>query len=119
MHLTPSQRVALIKEISQRLVAEEWPIVDVTLSQFGLPTADEWQSSKDAYVLEMIKQCFRPVIGQPRPSCWISFRVSPPGIDPPFWRKGMLRLFVSHLARHRAYTTELQEALLRLAFLPS
>jgi hypothetical protein len=88
MHLTPSQRVALIKEISQRLVAEEWPIVDVTLSQFGLPTADEWQSSKDAYVLEMIKQCFRPVIGQPRPSCWISFRVSSSWHRPAFLAKG-------------------------------
>jgi hypothetical protein len=35
-----------------------------------------------------------------------------PRLDPPFWRKGMLRLFVSHLAIHRAFAGELQEALL-------
>jgi len=34
------------------------------------------------------------------------------GVDPPFWRKGMFRLFVSHLAAHRAFAGELQEALL-------
>jgi nucleoside 2-deoxyribosyltransferase len=38
--------------------------------------------------------------------------VAAPRIDPPFWRKGMLRLFVSHLATHRAFAAELQTALL-------
>lgn len=40
--LTPSQRVTLLKEISARLSVEEWPLVDVTLTQFKLPTSDEW-----------------------------------------------------------------------------
>jgi nucleoside 2-deoxyribosyltransferase len=35
------------------------------------------------------------------------------GIDPPFWQNGMLRLFISHLAAHRAFAGELQAALLR------
>jgi nucleoside 2-deoxyribosyltransferase len=33
-------------------------------------------------------------------------------VDPPFWRKGMLRVFVSHLATYRAFAGELQESLL-------
>jgi hypothetical protein len=33
-------------------------------------------------------------------------------IEPAFWRKGMLRLFISHLATHKKWATELQEALL-------
>jgi nucleoside 2-deoxyribosyltransferase len=35
-----------------------------------------------------------------------------PRVEPPFWRKGMLRLFVSHLAAHRTVAAELQEILL-------
>jgi len=33
-------------------------------------------------------------------------------IEPAFWRKGMFRLFISHLAGHRKWAGELQEALL-------
>jgi hypothetical protein len=36
-----------------------------------------------------------------------------PGVAPPFWRKGMLRVFITHLAVHRAFAAGLQEELLR------
>jgi len=39
-------------------------------------------------------------------------RAAVPAIDPPFWQKGMFRLFVSHLAKYRAFAAELQTALL-------
>jgi hypothetical protein len=35
-----------------------------------------------------------------------------PGIDPPFWRKRMFRLFISHLSSEKHFAAELQEALL-------
>jgi hypothetical protein len=38
--------------------------------------------------------------------------VPKPGIDPPFWRKRMFRLFVSHLSTEKVFAAELQEALL-------
>ena len=33
-------------------------------------------------------------------------------IDPPFWRKDMLRLFISHLSAYKTFAGELQEGLL-------
>jgi uncharacterized repeat protein (TIGR03803 family) len=44
MALSASQRVSYLKEIGKRLGAEEWPLIDVTLSQFELPTNNEWGS---------------------------------------------------------------------------
>jgi nucleoside 2-deoxyribosyltransferase len=38
--------------------------------------------------------------------------VPAPRVDPPFWRKNMLKLFVTHLSAHRAYAAQLQEELL-------
>src|SRR5207253_879179 len=35
-----------------------------------------------------------------------------PGIEPSFWRPDMLRLFITHLASHRAFAGQLQELLL-------
>lgn len=56
MPLSASKRITLLKEISVRLQMEEWPLIDLTLSQFGIPTTDEWQGgSKNAYVIEMSK----------------------------------------------------------------
>ncbi|MDD5450923.1 MAG: hypothetical protein PHT49_03415 [Desulfovibrionales bacterium] len=55
MALTPSERIVLMKEISQRLAGEDWPLIDVTLKQFSLPWTNEWSGGKDAYVLQMIE----------------------------------------------------------------
>jgi len=35
----------------------------------------------------------------------------PTRIDPPFWSKGMLRLFITHLSSHREYAAELKNDL--------
>ena len=56
MPLSPSQRVALIKEIAGRLAMEDWPLIDVTLKQFSLQWSDDWPGSKDTYVLTMIEK---------------------------------------------------------------
>ncbi len=37
-----------------------------------------------------------------------------PRLEPLFWRKGMLRLFVTHLAAHRAFAADLQTELVQL-----
>src|SRR2546429_9463287 len=54
MPLTPSQRITLMKEISERLGAESWPLIDTTLKQFSLPSSDVWNGPADAYVLTML-----------------------------------------------------------------
>jgi hypothetical protein len=113
MPLTPSQRVTLIKEIATKLSFEDWPLIDVTLKQFGLPTMDQWSSSRDAYVIQMIGEAKDNVLIDLGQHVGFQFQEQKsPGIDPPFWRKGMFRVFLTHLAMKRKFAADLQEALL-------
>ncbi len=113
MSLTASQRVQLLKEIAARLDAEDWPLIDVTLSQFELPVSNSWEGTKQAYILQMCKPAPDEVLSELAQHVGFVIEAAPQreGIDPPFWRKRMLRLFVSHLASKRKYTAQLQEAL--------
>lgn len=114
MALSASQRIGLLKEISHRLQVEDWPLIDITLSQFGLPTREVWNGDKSTYVLEMAKGAQDPVLTELAQHVgFIVEEAAKPGIDPPFWRKRMFRLFVSHLAVERAFAAQLQEALLQ------
>jgi len=56
MPLSPSQRVVLIKEISDRLSTEDYSLIDVTFKQFSLPWSDQWQGDKNSYVLSMVAE---------------------------------------------------------------
>lgn len=102
-----------MREIASRLGAETWPLIDVTLKQFSLPWTDDWRGTSDAYVLAMIENAPDESLIDLAQHVGFQFeRVTSPRVEPPFWRKGMLRLFVSHLAIHKAFAGELQEALL-------
>ena len=113
MPLSASKRISLLKEISDRLQMEEWPLIDLTLSQFGLPTSNEWDNSKNAYVIHMSKEAQDSVLVELAQHVGFLIEEIPkPGIDPPFWRKRMFRLFVTHLATEKLLAAQLQEALL-------
>lgn len=113
MPLSASKRILLLKEISQRLRVEEWPLIDLTLSQFHLPTSDTWQGDKYAYVLEMSKLAPDDALVELAQHVgYIHEEVPKQGIDPPFWRKRMFRLFISHLSSEKVFAAQLQEALL-------
>jgi len=89
------------------------PLIDVTLKQFSLPWSDEWRGTKDAYVLRMVEDAPDQSLIDLAQHVGFPFEEkSSPRVEPPFWRKGMLRLFVSHLAAHREFAGELQQALL-------
>lgn len=113
MPLTASQRVSYLKEIGERLDAEDWPLIDVTLSQFELPTKEAWNGTKAAYAMEMAKNASDAVLTELAQHVGYIVEEAPkPGIDPPFWRPRMFRLFVSHLASERKLAGQFQEALL-------
>jgi len=102
-----------MKEIATRLSSEDWPFIDVTLKQFSLSLSDEWSGTKDAYILHMVEEAADQVLIDLAQHVGYQFEEVPaPRVDPPFWRKGMFRLFVSHLATKRAFAAELQETLL-------
>lgn len=111
MSLDPSDRIKIIAEASRRLAGEDWPLIDLTLSQFELPTTDTWSGEKDAYVIEMASKATDDVLIAL--AHHIGFEVSTPeaGIDPPFWKDTYVRVFLSHLSEHREFAAELQEAM--------
>ncbi len=113
MQLSPSQRILLMKEIAGRLATEEWPLIDVTLKQFSLPWSNEWQGTKEAYLLHMIDEAPDKSLIELAQHVGFHFnQPSAPRVEPPFWQKNVFRVFVGHLAVHRAFAGELQEALL-------
>ncbi|MGH9729302.1 MAG: toll/interleukin-1 receptor domain-containing protein [Candidatus Acidiferrales bacterium] len=82
------------------------------MKEFSLPSTNDWPGDKDAYVLSMVEDASDQVLIDLAQHVGFHFEETvTPRVDPPFWRKGMLRLFVTHLSEHRAFAAELQEAL--------
>jgi hypothetical protein len=95
MSLSPSQRIALIKVIAKRLGKESWSLIDVTLTQFGLPTVGTWSGTTEGYVLEHAQSAPDQSLIDLAQHVGYNFeQTAVPGVDPPFWRKDMLRLFL-------------------------
>lgn len=116
MALSKSQRIKLLVEIADRLSENDWAIIDLTLSQFDLPTQEVWNNTQKSYVLAMVKSADdESVIGLaqhleipledefPSPTS--------PDAHPSFWKPDSFRLFISHLATHRKFAAALQESL--------
>jgi nucleoside 2-deoxyribosyltransferase len=109
-----SERIILMKEIGQRLAPESWALIDLTLKQFDLPQVDSWSGSTQSYVLRMIENAPDETVIELAQHLGFDPGVSQEShIEPAFWRKGMFRLFISHLAIHRKWAADLQEALLQ------
>ncbi len=115
MSLSPSQRVSLIKVISERLGHETWSLIDVTLNQFGIDNPESWSGSSTAeYVSWQVRKAQDQTLIDLAQHVGHKFdQPASPGIDPPFWRTDMLRLFITHLATYRRFAGEVQEELLR------
>lgn len=112
MRVSPSQRLKMIKVIADRLSTEAWPLIDITLRQFSIPTNDNWHGDRHSYVLSMIAEVpDDPLIELARHVGYQFDEPVTPRLEPPFWQAGMFRLFVSHLAKYRKFAGELQEAL--------
>jgi hypothetical protein len=115
MPLTKSQRITLMKAISEKLGAEDWSVIDATLKQFELPWQQSWNGTSTAYVLEMIGHGSDEdliELGE-----HVGHKVSlqgsaPPVPDPSFWQPGMMRLFISHLSKCKVFAAQLQASLL-------
>jgi hypothetical protein len=111
MPLRPSERATLIKEIGKRLSAEEWPFIDATLQAFSLPTTDLWNGSSSAYVLQALSSAEETTLMELAEHVGFTFDAKPVRIDPPFWREGMFRLFVTHLSAYKQFAADLQNHL--------
>jgi len=109
MALSPSQRILLAKEISKRLENEEWPLLDLTLNQFDLPTPDEFSGTKLTYVLQNIRGASDDaLLDLAQHLGFILDSAKRTAIEPSFWEPGNFRLFLSHLATHRNSVGQIQ-----------
>jgi hypothetical protein len=114
MALTGSQRITLMKEISNRLSVEDYSLIDATLTQFDLPTTNEWNGTEHSYLLKMLENAPDQSLIDLGSHLGYHFEETTTSlIEPAFWQKGMLRVFLSHLALHKVSAAKLQEAFLR------
>jgi TIR domain len=114
MPLTPSERVNLLKIIGERLGTERWQFIDVVLNEFGIETPEPFTGSPVDYVINTARQVPDNVlIDLATHLGHQSGELISSSLEPTFWRKGMLRLFISHLASQRVFAGELQENLFR------
>ena len=123
MPLQISERLKLRKEIATSLSFEEWYLIDLTLTEYGLPTEQTWNGEKSAYVLAMISGASEATLidmakhlGFVLPLTDSVSSVSRPlkeADQPAFWHKNMFKLFVSHLANQRKYAGDLRKHLLK------
>lgn len=42
----------MIRGIAKALEGEDWPLIDLSLDQFGFPPADQWRGTKAEYLLQ-------------------------------------------------------------------
>lgn len=110
MSLTTSERVTLIKEISDRMKNDDWSVVDMTLTQFNLPTENTWSGSTGAYVITMIQRAPDSVLIELAKLVGFELAGLPQAAAPAQYRP--LRVFISHLAAQKIYASALQKALL-------
>ncbi len=86
-------------------------MIDLTLSEFGFPTTHQWNGKTEDYVLKMVKdQDDSKLIALSKYLGYDKFE-TPSYLEPAFWEENKLRVFLSHLSKHKSWTTELQEAL--------
>lgn len=111
--LTPSDRITLIQEIASRLASYDWPVLDLTLRQYGLPTSDQGYGSKQAYVISMIEAAPSTVLVDLGVHLGYDTRVRSSAPEPGFWHRDCFRLFITHLAREKSTAAAIQNKLLR------
>jgi nucleoside 2-deoxyribosyltransferase len=111
MALTPSIRATYRTEIAHRLSPKSWPEIDVILEEFSVPTTDNWGSDEFSYILSMLKGVSDFTLQQL--AIHLHIETGEDSIvDPPaFWAEGQLCVFISHLAKHKVFASELQLAL--------
>src|SRR5271169_2872737 len=109
--LTASERIKLIRAISPPLASEEWPLIDLTLRQFKLPTTDQWEGSdKTGYLVQMMSDASDETLQELASHLGIEASPRSSNIEASFWLPDHLRLFISHLAKHKKQAASIQQS---------
>lgn len=114
--MTASERIKIKKAILQALKDRGWTEIDLTLSEFGLPTFDErWQGNTESYILASLGEAGDDDLRSLARHLDVGADDSPSAERalPSFWAPGSFRLFVTHLAGHKKRATRLRDYLAR------
>jgi len=113
MALTTSQKIELIKSVANHLDLEDYPVIDLTLSQFGFPVSSTWNGNKYDYLINHVQAGTENQLIDIAQHVGIALKEvgAVATFDPPFWKKSRLRVFISHLSANKFFAAELQQAL--------
>ena len=107
--MTPSDRIRYITEIARRLSMNEWPVIDLTLKQFELPWAEQWNGDDpNGYVVEMVGQATDESLLSLANHLDYQESVTPQG-ESTFWKPEHCRLFISHVPQFKVEASDLAE----------
>jgi nucleoside 2-deoxyribosyltransferase len=109
-----AQRIKVIKTISDKLAVMEWADVDLILGQYGYSTYDpSWNNlSLQEYVIDVVKNSEEAPLLELHEYVTES---NPPDLVTPenhLWAPGYLRLFLSHISKHKRMVTDVKSLLL-------
>lgn len=105
-----SDRDRLIDEIARRLSTKGWDEIEATLEQFGFPEVDlKGLVRGDELVIKTIQSGHDDDLI--RLGADLGFELSTSEPDHSFWDKGLFRLFISHVAKHRKFAHDVQDEL--------
>jgi hypothetical protein len=109
--MKPGERVDLIREISERMNQEDWPMVDLILRQFHLPTEDTWSGNKIYYIMQMLDDAPNEALNELAGYFGFGGARAQPINSPDFWEDDFYRLFISHRSEDKVEVGALQNAL--------
>lgn len=110
MTKTPSERISLIQRISNKLKDFDWPIIDLTLRQFGLPTSNDWPpDAKLSYIIKMIDDANDEILSQLHFHLYGEKSSTYPGGTLEYWQPGTYRIFLSHTSEYKKSALVLKE----------
>ena len=106
-----SERIKYIKELTKELAKEEWPLIDITLRQFGQPRTDyDWSTDKESCIAYKLNDANDADLLNLAKHLGFASQLETAS-EPTFWDENAAKIFLSHLAANKVGATQLQEHL--------
>lgn len=111
----PGERVRVIQEIAESLVARDWAVAQLTLDQFGLETYDprgDYDFDAHSYFIAQVKEATNTTLVNLH-EYLVGEEAAPPGPDGPWNSPFPVTVFLSHVHEHRHFVGAVKTHLAR------
>jgi hypothetical protein len=106
----PKDRIPMITRCAEALSGHNWVELDMILGEHRIPTLSTWNGDKYDYGIAMLQQADDEQLVDIH-DYFFGTIVADESLQP--WAPGHFRLFLSHIAREKAYASELKYHLAR------